>query len=503
MSLNEPANAEPANAESVKLEPVNSSNLEIETRGSSETLKLRIGPVAKRAEELAEAIAVALPTHKGLRRAAQGVAGAAREAERVSIALRKPLGMHRLPVYFLLLAICLFSGWVYYEFLHVTRLSIALPDRDAVQLRSRLNRNRLIQVDQVEVPGSREAAAGVIDGSIDLAFVQGGIPLPTKLQRLELPRSEWCICLMRPGKSLKDAKRLLTSVEGEGSHSVAIDYFRVSGIDQPVFVHDWNRLSDDDYQLPEEIDGIFVVKDLAEATTVGAVKKLEQLGFEWESLPQSAQSAALDYLISESLPVGYLRVDPPLPAEEVETLQVRTYLVAREGLTPKLLASAARLIESDVAKIEESKFELDVSNTFDMFQGIESILGIVVYIGVAFLTLLGLEVLTYRKRFNELNTLVSLISMHQSNKDVLGVRDPTLRQNNLLYLGTCSDLLGLIGVIAGYYAQENGSLLFNGLLTVVVERADALKLNIQLKILHASIETLAPVELPSESTPEG
>ena len=58
--------------------------------------------------------------------------------------------------------------------------------------------------------------------------------------------------------------------------------------------------------------------------------------------------------------------------------------------------------------------------------------------------LLGLDVMMYRKQFHELNSLVSLLSMLQSNKDVLGLADQRQKTENLLYLGLVSDLLGLI-----------------------------------------------------------
>ena len=105
---------------------------------------------------------------------------------------------------------------------------------------------------------------------------------------------------------------------------------------------------------------------------------------------------------------------------------------------------------------------------------------------------LGLEMMTYRKRFHELNSLVSLLSMLQSNKDILGVTDSALRHENLTYLSTVSDLLGLISAISGYYTQENSSLLYNNLSEVVHQRCDNLKLNIQLKILHSSIKLDRP-----------
>ena len=130
-------------------------------------------------------------------------------------------------------------------------------------------------------------------------------------------------------------------------------------------------------------------------------------------------------------------------------------------------------------------------------QGIEAGLGILAYIGIAFLALLGLDVLVYRKRFNELNSLISLISMHQSDKDAVGGTAEN-RAHNVLYLSFCSDLLGLISVITGYYTQENSSLMYNRLLDVIHERSSGLKLNIQLKILHSQIQLPDPVS-PTQS----
>ena len=93
----------------------------------------------------------------------------------------------------------------------------------------------------------------------------------------------------------------------------------------------------------------------------------------------------------------------------------------------------------------------------------------------------------YRKQFHELNSLVSIVSMLQSNKDVLGV-PVEIRGENLLYLSLCSDMLSLISAISGYYTQENSSLLFNNLSEVVHQRCDSLKINIQLKLLHAMVK---------------
>jgi hypothetical protein len=175
-----------------------------------------------------------------------------------------------------------------------------------------------------------------------------------------------------------------------------------------------------------------------------------------------------------------------VPAEAVNTYSVTTWLVAREGLTPALLTQAARVIDAHPGSIAERSFHLSSSEASELFQGIDAFFSVLVNIGLAFLALLGLDVLAYRKQFHELNSLVSLLSMLQSNKDVLGA-PANVRAENQLYLGLCSDFLSLISAISGYYTQENSSLLFNNLSEVVHERCASLKINIQLKLLHAVV----------------
>ncbi len=65
----------------------------------------------------------------------------------------------------------------------------------------------------------------------------------------------------------------------------------------------------------------------------------------------------------------------------------------------------------------------------------------------------------------------------------------------------CSDLLGLVSMISGYYTQENSSLLFNNLSEVIHQRCDGLKINIQLKILHAIIALSEPLKPQGDVKP--
>jgi hypothetical protein len=451
--------------------------------------RLEIEPIIAQATALAQRVERELSTHEGLRSASSKVANAAKKAREVAALMRRPWSIHRLPVVFLTLAITGLLTFVYWQFFHVSTLTLALPDRDAVEIRQNLRRDQRVDVVLREVPGSREAAALLERGEVDLGFVQGGVPIPDGLLRLELHSREVVFFLVREHvKGPSDARRVLTSVLGEGSHTVAQVFFSAWGA-SPEYLPAWKDVSSDPaFVVPADVDAVFVVKDLNDDKTLAGLSRLATQGFHLEPPRLGARAGRLDYLAPLALPAGHVQLEPPLPASEVTTYSVATFLVARAGLTPRVLTQAHEVIEPRAGTIAERSFRLSATDTSELLQGVDALFSIIVNIGLAFLALLGLDVLAYRRQFHELNSLVSIISVLQSNKDVLGTPEPT-RSEHLLYLGLCSDLLSLISVITGYYTQENSSLLFNNLSEVVHERCASLKINIQLKLLHATVPT--------------
>ncbi|MCL4202015.1 MAG: hypothetical protein KJ000_05940 [Pirellulaceae bacterium] len=471
-------------------------------------LRLEIDPVIERAERLSEKVQQELADHQGLIRAARGIADAAHEAKRVARALRRPLGPHRLPAAFAALALLGFAAWIYWNFFHVAKLRIALPVEDATQLHERLTQVDRMQFEIVLTEGSQESLRLLMSNEADLAFLQGGIPVPGDLPRRTNPSPELVLYFVRQGvQHPQDVRRILTSAEGQGSHCVAREFARIWEIDDRLeFVHDWRRFkSGRTEEIPADIDAVFLIKDIADGQTLEAAERLDAAGFRLASPHIGAHAFGLDYLKAIEIPAGHLSQTPSIPEQTLLTYSVATYLVARPGLTPRLLAAAGHLLDTDADSLVERGYEPTLGGTADVLQGLEAFLSVLVYIGLAFLALLGWEVTTYRRRFHELNTLISLISMHQGDKDVLGLTCPAKLRENLLYLSICSDLLSLISVIGGYYSQENSSLLYSNLLSVIYERADRMKLNIQTKIMHSSIslapavQTAFPEELPEES----
>ena len=455
----------------------------------SEAVKVRIDLVIDQAVALGAVVAKDLPSHDGLRKASALTEAAARKAKRVTAGMKRPWSPHRLPVVFVAAAFVGLLLWLWWEFFHVSTLSLALPERDAVALRDNVDHQRRLQVKLVDVLGSKEAAELVGRGEVDVAFVQGGIDIPPGLLRLESPSPELVLFFLRDGLSGPAAvKKVLTSVQNEGSHSVARAVFGAWGVDGVTYVHDWSRvMAGGDYQVPADVDAVFVVKDPADEKALLAVERLERQGLPLVSVPLGVRANRFDYLKAVELPAGYLRADPPLPAAPVKTFGVSTFLVARKGLTPRLLTQAAHVLDTHPDSLADRTVELTTGEASELFQGLDAFLSILLNIGLAFLALLGLDVVAYRRPFHELNSLVSVVSMLQSNKDVLGVTDEAVRAERLLYLGLCSDMLSLISSVSGYYTQENSSLLFNNLSEVVHSRCDSLKLNIQLKILHAMV----------------
>jgi hypothetical protein len=460
-------------------------------------LRLKIDPLVGVAEALSRRVRDDLPTHDGLAAAAAGVAAAARKAEKVSRVMKSPLSLHRLPAVFLAGALLCLAIWIYWRFFYVSTLTVALPDRDAVDVRQHVAGRQRVEFRMVEVPGSREAVERVTSSQVDLAFVQGGLTIPAELPRLQTPSPEVVLWLVRDDLRPSDVKKVLTSLPDEGSHTVAKHFLEAwKLLEQVEFIHDWPRLTTDaNYKIAADIDAVFVVKDPADEKTIAGISKLLAAGFELRSPLLGARAARLDFVKDTTLPRGYLQLEPPVPLESLDTYSVSTYIVARRHLTPRLLAQAARVLDAGPVTIAEREFNPTTADASEIFQGIEAFMGIIVNIGLAFLALLGLDIMTYRKQFHELNSLISLLSMLQSNKDVLGLADGKRKTENLLYLSLVSDLLGIISTIASYYTQENSALLFNNLPEVIHQRCDGLKINIQLKILHAT------VTLPQMATP--
>lgn len=470
------------------------------------SMSLKIEGIIEGAEKIREKIAVELSGHTGLAGAVEEIQRAARAAQKISQSSRRLLSLGRLPAAFLGLALLFFLVWAYWNFFYTPRVTIAFPRGDYTEENRQHFRKSGIVFDPVE--SSTDAIEHVSNGKADLALIQAGIPIHKTLNILQTPLSEVVLWMTRKGhEPTEPISVVLTNAENEGSHSVAKDFFRKWHLDQPVdFRYAWGKLgtlvegSEVAESIPPEVDAVFVVVNVTDEANVAKVKFVLSQGFEFASPYIGAHRTHLRYPEEFRMPAGYIVQEPRIPDREILTYSVPNVLVARPGINSSTLAGLAKLFESDTLKLQSKQFEFNATEASEAFQGVDAFLGILINIFLGFLALLGLEMWVYRKRFHELNSSVSLLSMLQSNKDILGVTDPTLLSENLQYLSHVSDLLSMISAINGYYTQENSSLLFNKQSEVIHERCDNLKLNIQLKILHAGIR-LEPLGSTPETPP--
>lgn len=470
-----------------------------------QSLEISIDGIIEAAQRIQGRVANQLPGHSGLAGAIDHVVGAAQTARDLTVKMKRPFSLHRMPIYFLGLALLLLCFWLYWSFVHESTLTIAMAQRDTQDVQRVLAKSGRVRLQPIYVRGSKEAVTLVQSGQVDLAVVEGGIAIPDELPRMRTPSDEWVLWLTRdPDAPLSDIRRVITSLEGAGSHAVAKIFFESWGRSDIAYSHTWADWTERRPptqaagQSELEADAVFVVKDTSDAATIQGIRNLVANGFHLRSPSLGAQAEDLAFLKPAKMEPGYLWQNPNLPIEPIATYVIPSYLVARSNLTPRLMGLAGHLFDSEFNDIHDNEFAATAKDASEVFQGVDAFLGILINIGLAFLALVGLDMLTYRKRFHELNSLVSLLSMLQSNKDVLGESDPSKLRENLLYLSSVSDVLSIISAISGYYTQQNSSLLFNNLSQIVHERCDNLKLNIQMKILHAGIRTDA---MPANPTP--
>ncbi len=468
-------------------------------------MNLKIDGIIEGAQKVREKVARELPTHSGLAGAVEEVNKAAREAKTVAQGRRRIFSLSRLPAAFLGLAILALMAWLYWNFFLDKTVSVVVPELDYRD--ENLSYFRKGNMIPKKADSSADAIDWVLKGKADVAYIQAGIEVPKDLHVLQTPVLEDVLWMIRKDRPANDPiSVVITNIEGEGSHQVALDFFRKwNPIEGPEFIHEWKHIAPSDdpestYQIGSDVDAVFVVINVADEKNQQRINKFLEAGFELESPYIGAHSMKLGYTQEFHMPAGYISQNPKIPEQELLTYTVPNVLVAKRTISDATLANLSHLFETDSKKLRSADFDFNAKDASEIFQGLDAFLGILINIILGFIAVLGLEMWVYRKRFHELNSLVSLLSMLQSNKDILGQTDPAGRLENLKYLSTVSDLLSMISAINGFYTQENSSLLFNNQSEVIHERCDNLKLNIQLKILHAGIR-LEPLPETKQDEP--
>jgi len=205
-------------------------------------------------------------------------------------------------------------------------------------LKDSLERRTRTDVTLVETDGSLKNRQLVLSGEVDAAVVQGDF-LPKGGMFVVAPLYEEVVHLIVRKNvgiaSLEDVRgrTLIGGTEGSGMRAMTLFILRHHGLAGQV------RLRSDGYFLDlledESIDGAFVTSgvmspDLSRVLDSGGFSLLPVRGGEAMRMKNS-------FLQPARIPSGLYGANPPIPQEDVESVQTTAFLVARKDASPRLV----------------------------------------------------------------------------------------------------------------------------------------------------------------------
>ena len=442
---------------------------------------LIIDEIVSRAESMAQQIGETLPGSPKLKITAEAIVQAATTARKKVQQWKGPLSLSRIRFYVLLAAVAWMAGWIYLNHFQSRSITVASPTPDSHLLRARARRSGSKHLRFVECKGSAEGLEQLRQGRADFTVVQGGVDVPTGHPVVGIVRREHVLWFPGPDFPPADgAPRVITLNAGQGSHVLGKIFFEQWGFAEVEWIHEWAEFSTrDDVKVPEA-DGVFVVVEPADPAVRRGIRKVVRAGFRLQDAVLGAYERHLPYLHRIPVETGYYHArDPIVPTGEVATYAVDNHLVAAPSTTDWQRSEAASIFQMEGEEV--SVFHTPgTSIVSDLAALAEGTVNVVVILAALF----GAEILLHRRSVQDLNNLTSRISLLQSDKDLAMLDDPVKAREHMRYLDFCCDLLGLLSTLAGYYAQENAALLFNGVTGTIHSRTNELKINIQLKLLQ-------------------
>ena len=450
--------------------------------------KLRIQRLVDGARKVQQRASAFVPLDTAVVELASEVVEAIDLAARRVARMRSPLSLPKIRVYLIISAVATLVWWAYANYLQPKVVKVAATAEDFAVLSDRVRVNNIPNIEFVISPGSPDNVILVENKATDVAVVQGGVQLPAGLTVVGSVLKEHILYFVRDNGQEITVPRVVTYKEGQGSHLLGQLFFRLWGYETVSWIHSWDQIgSNAAHVIASDATAIFIVVDPANPIAGNAIKRVTNAGFHLRDLDIGVHATHLPYLNRIDVPPGYYRLkDPTIPDDRTRNLRTYTvnkYMVTSPSLTYAQKTTLRRAFElSSAVEALPSTFlhTQGISLTADLDHALSVIVNFVIII----VALFGLEILFYRHYIHELNSLISRISLLQSERDLHDINDREKQKPNIFALETCSDLLGLISSLAGLYGQENAALMFQGLTGSVHNRANTLKINIQLKILQ-------------------
>jgi TRAP transporter TAXI family solute receptor len=277
-------------------------------------------------------------------------------------AIRLPIWL-RIVVVAGLVALVAGAGlFAYRWYVHPVTLSVAVGSLDGEAprilsaLASRLAAAQAqVRLKIVETSGPLESASSLSSGKTDLAIVRGDVGDLSKAQAVVILTQAVALLVAPPGSSITDMaalKRVTVGVVGgETNQKIVRVLTKAYGLDRANVVFKDMALTDMRRALDaKEVRALLFVLPLTEKY-LSMVRGL---------FPQTTKSAPVLIPIENAgaiaeeerayesfdIPKGTLRGSPPVPEDDVTTLKVSVYLVARKSLDNESVGALAQALAS-------------------------------------------------------------------------------------------------------------------------------------------------------------
>ncbi len=444
------------------------------------------------AEAVGNRLKRTLPHEDALLEIATAVVQTARIAQIRVRNLASPIGFPRIRLYVVVLFVAILGWWIYTNYFATRIVRVAVTGGESTVLEAILEKNGARDVDTREGEGSPHNLAMVQNGDADMAVVQAGIPIPEGLTVLgTVARKEHVLYFRRGDSQMREGpQRVITFRRGQGSEILGDRFFELWGYGPIEWAYVWEGIADGSYFITDADSTIFVVVDPADSYMQVAIARVAEAGFVLQDPNIGVHATSLPYLEPIEIEVGYyLSRRRPVPRTTTSTFAVDAYLVAGSGLTERQRNAALVAFGLQAQGGAISAGDLLHSSGSSVMEDLATALAALMNLVVLLAALFGLEILFHRRYLHELNNMISRISLLQAEHDLLGLADRKEVENDIAYLDGCADLLGIISTITGYYGQQNAALVFSGLTGQLHARANDLKINIRLKLLHAEWRT--------------
>ena len=203
-----------------------------------------------------------------------------------------------------------------------------------------------VMVEIVHTSGSIEnlRLLGDAEKGVDIAFVQGGTGNPTANPEFVSLASVFFEPLWifargeRAPRRLGElaGRRLAVGAEGSGTRALAIDLLGASGVfDKPTTLADLGGDEAVQALLAGQVDAAFFVsgRPLPMLAPLVQARGIHLVALDFAD----AYTFRHTFLTRVTLPAGVIRLEPPIPAQEMPLLAPAAALVARDGLHPALI----------------------------------------------------------------------------------------------------------------------------------------------------------------------